>query len=227
VDRVIAASGTSKGAFFHHFDSKAALALARALVDRYAAAVIAHLDRAVAEVTAQTADPAARVSAFLRIFEDGADELMAVQSSCLYVSVLTERQLAQGGTRDQIAHAVLAWRTELSRLLDDALQYPAGHGHLATAAVNREPRDDGQETRAAGQETQAAGPPAEAVDALADHVFVTFEGAFILARSLSDPGHMRAQLRVLRQLLEALLRHPSAPVAYIAALSHQNTSNAQ
>jgi len=44
-------SGTSKGAFFHHFDSKAALA--RALVDRYAAADIAHLDQAVAQVTAE------------------------------------------------------------------------------------------------------------------------------------------------------------------------------
>jgi TetR/AcrR family transcriptional repressor of nem operon len=205
VDQVIAASGTSKGAFFHHFDSKAALA--RALVDRYAAADIAHLDQAVAEVTAQTEDPAARVIAFLRIFEDGADELMAAQSSCLYVSVLTERQLAQDGTRDQIAHAVLAWRAELSRLLDDALRSPAGHVHPA-GRVHPDPG---------------------AIDsrALADHVFVTFEGAFILARSLSDPGHMRAQLRVLRQLLEALLRHPSTPVAYIAALSHQNTSNAQ
>jgi hypothetical protein len=58
-------------------------------------------------------------------------------------------------------------------------------------------------------------------------VFVTFEGAFILARSLNDPGHMRAQLRVLRQLLEALLGHPSTLVAYIAALSHQTISNTQ
>jgi TetR/AcrR family transcriptional repressor of nem operon len=172
VDQVIAESGTSKGAFFHHFDSKTALA--RALVDRYAAADIGHLDRAVAQVTAETDDPAARVIAFLRVFEDGADELMAAQSSCLYVSVLTERQLASSGTWDQISRAVLAWRAELARLLGDAL---------------------------------AARPDAVSVDtnALADHVFVTFEGAFILARSMNDADHMRAQLRVLRQLLEALL----------------------
>jgi len=30
---------------------------------------------------------------------------------------------------------------------------------------------------------------------------VTFEGAFLLARSTEDPGHMRAQLKVLRQLV--------------------------
>ena len=42
--------------------------------------------------------------------------------------------------------------------------------------------------------------------ALADHLFATFEGAFILARSANEPRHMRAQLTVLRQLLESLLR---------------------
>ena len=60
--------------------------------------------------------------AFLRVFEDGADELMAAQSSCLYVSVLTERQLARSGTWDQISRAVLAWRAELSGLLREALR---------------------------------------------------------------------------------------------------------
>jgi TetR/AcrR family transcriptional regulator, transcriptional repressor for nem operon len=185
VDQVIAASGTSKGAFFHHFDSKTALA--QALVDRYAAADIAHLDRAIAQVTAETDDPAARVIAFLRVFEDGADELMAAQSSCLYVSVLSERQLASSGTWDQISRAVLAWRAELSRLLDEALPGQAGS--------------------TTGSTTGATSPGAVPVDtsALADHVFVTFEGAFILARSMNDAGHMRAQLRVLRQLIEALL----------------------
>ena len=43
-------------------------------------------------------------------------------------------------------------------------------------------------------------------DALADHLYVTFEGAFILCRTLQDTGAMRAQLRVFRQLLESILR---------------------
>jgi TetR/AcrR family transcriptional repressor of nem operon len=43
------------------------------------------------------------------------------------------------------------------------------------------------------------------VDALADHVFVTFEGAFLLCRSTGSPEHMRAQLAVLRRLLAAAL----------------------
>jgi TetR/AcrR family transcriptional repressor of nem operon len=43
-------------------------------------------------------------------------------------------------------------------------------------------------------------------DALADHLFTTFEGGFILCRTFEDPSAMRAQLRVFRQLLESLLR---------------------
>jgi TetR/AcrR family transcriptional regulator, transcriptional repressor for nem operon len=172
LDQVIAESGTSKGAFFHHFTSK--LDLARALVDRYAAADIARLERATARAQAAASDPAERVIAFIRVFEDGADELMAAQSGCLYVSVLTERQLTLGGTREQIARSIVSWRDALARMLREAL---------------------------------AARPAAPAIDpdVLADHLFVTFEGAFILSRSMNDPRHMRAQLTVLRQLVESLL----------------------
>lgn len=172
VDQVIAASKTSKGAFFHHFDSK--LALAGALVERYAAADVAHLDAAVAAVTEATQDPVERIIQFVRLFEESADELMAAQSSCLYVSVLTEQQLVRSGTAEQIVRAVLAWRRELATLLGAAI---------------------------------AERPAARHVDpeALADHVFVTFEGAFLLSRSMNDGTHMRTQLRILRQLLEGLL----------------------
>lgn len=43
------------------------------------------------------------------------------------------------------------------------------------------------------------------LDSLADHVFTTFEGAFILARATGDAGHVKAQLTHLRRYLELLL----------------------
>jgi TetR/AcrR family transcriptional repressor of nem operon len=172
VDQVIAESETSKGAFFHHFPSK--IDLARCLVARYAAADIAHLHQAIETVTTATDDPLRQVVEFVRFFEDTADELMAAQSSCLYVSILTERQLAQEGTSEQIVQAILAWRKELSLMIERALTCLSG-----TSGID--------------------------AGALADHVFVTFEGAFILARSTGEPDHMRAQLRVLRHLLAAML----------------------
>ena len=173
VDQVIAASGSSKGAFFHHFDSK--LDLARSLVERYASADVGQLDAATEHARAATDDPAGRVDAFVAYFEDRADEIMSAQSSCLYVSILAERQLVLAGTSEPILAAVVAWRDGLAALLGDALG-----------------------DRAHGLD----------VDALADHVFVTFEGAFLLARSTGDPGHMRRQLAVLRRLLAAFLAAP-------------------
>lgn len=169
LDRVIAESRSSKGAFFHHFASKDELA--RALVERYAASDIAHLDAALAEVSAATEDPVERVIRFVRTFENTADELMTEQSSCLYVSVLTERELVMRGTSGQIERAIEAWREGLAGLLRPAL--PAGAG--------LDPDD------------------------LADHLFVTFEGAFILCRATGDPSHLRRQLTAVRQLLQALL----------------------
>jgi TetR/AcrR family transcriptional repressor of nem operon len=176
LDEVIAESATSKGAFFHHFDSK--LELARALVARYAATDIEHLKRAAAEAEATTDDPAERVIAFVSVFEQAADELMMAQSGCLYVSLLTERQLVQSATSQQVREAILAWRTTLAQMLHEALPV-----HATAEAID--------------------------VDALADHLFVTFEGAFILCRSMNDNRHMQAQLTTLRQLLESLLRNGS------------------
>jgi TetR/AcrR family transcriptional repressor of nem operon len=52
-------------------------------------------------------------------------------------------------------------------------------------------------------------PPAPVdADALADHVTVTFEGAFILARAYGDPSIMRAQLALTRATTAVLLGVP-------------------
>lgn len=176
VDQVIAASRSSKGAFFHHFASKDDLG--RALVERYAAADVAHLERYMEAAEAETGDPAARFAAFVRLFEEDADAIVAAQPSCLYVSFITERQLTGDGTAETIADAIVAWRERLHALLREA------------AAMH---------------------PPRRPVDleALADHVFVTFEGAFILARSMRDGSHMRRQLRLLRVMAEDLFGLPA------------------
>lgn len=171
LDHVISTASTSKGAFFHHFDSK--LALAQALTERYVSADIAQLHAAL-EATAGVTDPAERVIAFVRFFEDGADDLMSAQSNCLYVAVLTERQLISHGTAELINTAIEAWREAIADLL--------------RAAVEARQVDLGD------------------LDALADHLFVTFEGSYLLCRSTGEPEHMRAQLRSLRRLLEAALR---------------------
>lgn len=172
LDQVIADSSSSKGAFFHHFTSKADLA--HQLVERYVAADLAYLEDGLS-ATADLADPAARVVAFLRFYEDNADALVSEQSGCLYATVLAEQELTGGDINALIETAELAWRAAVADLLRPAL-----------------------EARRPGLAID--------VDALADHLYTTFEGAFILCRTLEDRSAMRAQLRVFRELVEALLR---------------------
>lgn len=172
IDEILAAAGTSKGAFFHHFPSKNDLA--RAVVERYAEADVAFLDEFMERAEAESDDPAQQVVAFIRFFEAAAEEMVAQQPSCLYVSYIFERQLFDDGTNDVIVDALLAYRARLAEKL--------------AAAIERQ-------------------PPALAVEptALADHVTVTFEGAFVLARAHGDPSIMRTQLGLVRETVALLL----------------------
>ena len=169
VDQVIAASGSSKGAFFHHFESKRALA--DALVDRYVDVRPRHLaGRAGRGARAASDDPAERAIAFLRYFEDMADELMLRSSR----AASTPRSSPSASCLPP-AHPTRSAR-------------PWSRGARATPPCCATRCPDGAD-----------------VDALSDHVFVTFEGAFLLARATGDPSHMRRQLRTLRELLTAAL----------------------
>lgn len=171
VEQIIAESATSKGAFFHHFDSKPALATA--LASRYATADIDTLLQVLAYVEAQFDDPAERLVELVRVYEDGGDDVMAGQFGCLYATVLGERALLDHGAGAPIEAALHQWRTTLTPLVTQAL-------------ATRRPR------------------PRVDVEALIDHFFATFEGAFLLRRATGDESHMRRQLAVLRQLLQAL-----------------------
>jgi TetR/AcrR family transcriptional repressor of nem operon len=171
VDQVIAASASSKGAFFHHFQSKADLA--SQVLDRFVQADLADLDTALAAV-AGVADPVERVLAFVRHFEDRGDEMLSDQSGCLYATVLAEREFQSSEINRSVAYAAQVWRKAFVDLLRPALAARPGSGGVDP-------------------------------DALADHLYTTFEGGFILCRTLEDSSAMRAQLRIFRQLLEALL----------------------
>ncbi len=170
LEAVIAASGTSKGAFFHHFSSKRDLA--DALVTQYVADDLAMLELGMAAAYDAGEDPVDRAVGFLRFYEDMADEIMSGTTGCLYTSVLAEMELVDAATSDPITKAVTAWRERYVEL-------------LAAAVGDRTDID---------------------VAALSDHVFVTFEGTFLLARTTGDPGQMRRQLAVLRRLVDSLLR---------------------
>jgi TetR/AcrR family transcriptional repressor of nem operon len=171
IDAVLAEAAVSKGAFFHHFASKAELG--RAVLERYAASDERMLGEFMALAEAESDDPAEQIVAFVRAFEDAAGELAGVQPGCLFVSFIYERQLAGEGGEDIIALSIRQWRTRILAKLEAAAE---------------------------------SHPPAISVDltSLADQVFSTFEGGFVLARALGEPAQLGAQLAHLRQYLELL-----------------------
>lgn len=181
VDAVLEAAGTTKGAFFHHFASKAALG--HALVERYAAGDHAMLEEFMARAEAASDDPAEQVVEFLRLFEETAGEIANEESGCLYVSFVQQSQLVDETTLDVIVAAVLTARERLAAKLE-------------AAAALHPPRLDVDPT------------------SVADLVFTTFEGAFILVRTLGDPELMRGQLSHLRRYVELLFElEPSTAAA--------------
>jgi TetR/AcrR family transcriptional repressor of nem operon len=173
VDQILAEAQTSKGAFFHHFDSKRDLTIV--LMERYVEADLGMLRAGLAAIDDLT-DPVERAVGFVRTFEAWALDLVTEDSSCLYIAALSERDLVDGPVRDAVLRAITTWREEVAALLAPA---------LATRAEDLPEVPDAHD--------------------LADHLFVTFEGGYLLCRSLGSPEPMRAQLRVFRQLLQALL----------------------
>ena len=171
VDQILEASGSSKGAFFHHFPSKRALA--HALVARYVDADIGMLEQGLSAAR-DVSDPVERALTFLRHYEQWAEELVSEDSACLYIAMVSERDLLDDVTSEEIGRAVLAWRAGFVELLRPAFE-AAGVGGAVDA------------------------------EELADHLFATFEGGFLMCRVAQSAEPMRVQLRVLRQLVEALL----------------------
>lgn len=88
VDDLLAATGLTKGAFFHHFTGKADLA--RAVVERYAERDFAQFDAWSAQADRLSDDPLERVLIFLRLFEDYLDGLGAPFPGCIFAAYTYE-----------------------------------------------------------------------------------------------------------------------------------------
>ena len=171
VDQILEESGSSKGAFFHHFESKRALA--GSLISRYVDADLALLQDGL-DCASGYHEPIERLLAFLGFYENWSGDLTA-ESACLYLPMVTERDTLDEQSAAEVLRAITGWRTEIAGLVRDA--------YAAAGVVDGPDPDD-----------------------LADQLFVTFSGSFLMCRAVGSPEPMRAQLRVFRQLVEALLR---------------------
>lgn len=170
VDEVIAAAGITKGAFFHHFKSKEALA--RELVARYVRTDTTLLDDIIRQAEEKTPDPVQQLLAIVGRYIELL-EMDPHPDGCMYASYCYESGLMEEETLKPVQEAVLHWRRRMTEKISAALAHR---------------------------------PPRVAVDAtgLADYFLSTFEGGFVLARTLKQPQIIVEQLKQFRTYLAAL-----------------------
>ena len=116
VDAVVQRAGITKGAFFHHFSSKADLA--RALVERYAEMDRQHLFRHLARARKLAADPLQQVLLLIAFYEEDFDALDGPFPGCLFASYIYENKLFDEQTLAVVRATTLMWREEMGKLME-------------------------------------------------------------------------------------------------------------
>lgn len=118
VDRVIAAAGTTKGGFFHHFASKKELA--EALIERWAAGDQRHLDGKMSRAEELVDDPLDQLLVFVGLFIEEADEYAGEIPGCLFASFSYQAAQFDEPVHRILADSMLRWRRRLRAKLEEA-----------------------------------------------------------------------------------------------------------
>jgi TetR/AcrR family transcriptional repressor of nem operon len=123
VDAVVTRAGITKGAFFHHFASKAQLA--RALVERYAQLDQAHLAQQLERARKLASDPLQQVLVLIGLYEEEFDGMEEAFPGCLFASYIYESKLFDAEVMDILTESTLHWRRVMVELLTRVAQkYP-------------------------------------------------------------------------------------------------------
>jgi TetR/AcrR family transcriptional repressor of nem operon len=122
IDRIILRAEVTKGTFFYHFESKAALALA--LVKRYAEADARMYAEQMTRAERLARDPKQQLLLFVGLLEEMFLSPQA-PTGCLFASYCYEAHLFDDDTHEIIRQALLLWRRELRQKLERiALAHP-------------------------------------------------------------------------------------------------------
>lgn len=121
IDMVLERAGITKGAFFYHFKSKADLA--RALVERYAAAEDRMLQEALERAEKLSRDPLQQMLIVVGLAIEMFEALDEPHPGCLFASFCYQNELVSDEVRGLIRDGMLAWR----RVFADKLHAAAAH----------------------------------------------------------------------------------------------------
>jgi TetR/AcrR family transcriptional regulator, transcriptional repressor for nem operon len=123
VDAILQRTGLTKGAFFHHFDSKHALA--RALIERYARLDQAHFEENLARAERLSRDPLQQVLIVVGLYEEALDGLTEPFPGCLFASYCYQAALFDEEIHEIIRRSLLSWREVVGEKLRNAMEREA------------------------------------------------------------------------------------------------------
>ena len=125
VDAVTGRAGITKGAFFHHFPSKAELG--RALAHRYAELDEENLRENMARAAKLATDPLQQLLVFVGLYEEQFAALDQPFPGCLFASFIYENKLFDEDTLVVLRRNALVWRAALRAQLEAvAAVHPPG-----------------------------------------------------------------------------------------------------
>jgi TetR/AcrR family transcriptional repressor of nem operon len=107
LDSLLQQTGLTKGAFFHHFSGKGALA--QAVVERYAERDFELFSGFAERADRLSDDPLERVLIFLRLFEEYLDGLGGPFPGCVFASYTYESLQFGPEVQDYIRQSLAAW----------------------------------------------------------------------------------------------------------------------
>ncbi len=171
IENVIGKAGLTKGAFFYHFKSKAALA--EALIARFAEADRQEFTELMEKAESMSRDPLHQLLVFVGLHAETMAKLDTVYPGCLYAAYCYESGLLEETHIRAAAGAMRFWRERVSEKIGEILK-----DYRPKIEIDPE--------------------------SLADHLLVTYEGAFILSRTLNEPMLVAQQLLQFRNYLEIL-----------------------
>ena len=117
VDAIVGRAGATKGAFFHHFGSKADLA--KALVERYAALDREHLEQGLARAGKLSSDPLQQLLLLIAFYEEEFEAMLEPFPGCLFASYIYEAKLFDDATLAVLRESTLLWRRVLRAKLEE------------------------------------------------------------------------------------------------------------
>lgn len=118
VTEISGRAGVTKGAFFHHFSSKDDLA--RALVERFAEADLAELERNLARAERLSRDPLQQLLILVELYREKMEQLTEPYPGCLFASYCAEADVLDESTLEVPRRTMETWRRRLREKLERA-----------------------------------------------------------------------------------------------------------